>query len=642
MPFAKSRSLFGLLIAIGSFGTVPLSAYAETAPNTLTRPESLSGWQLLFDGKSADGWRNYKKEGLSDGWKVSDGVLTREGKAAGDIVTKNKYKYFELMLEYKISEGGNSGLMFHVTEENPNPWNSGPEIQIQDNVAGHDPEKSGWLYQLVKPSAPSWVKETGVIDATRPAGEWNQLFLRIDPNQCEVSMNGALYYRFKLGDQKWKELVAKSKFAKFPGFGASGEGHICLQDHGNLVSFRNIKVRELPQDRPVAQPVDGVLATKSTLAFPKLKWQGWDVMDEDGNPNKPLRVLELSYAKGDSNRLFAIDQRGWIFTFENKPDVQQSNLILDISTKVNRWWDPGANEQGLLGLALHPKFKDNGELFVCYTKRENNHSIVSRFRMAKDNSNKADPESEEILLDVDQPYQNHNGGSIEFGPDGFLYIAFGDGGLRNDPNANGQNRDQLLGSILRIDVNSKSNGLPYGIPADNPLVGVQGTRPEIYAYGLRNPWRISFDKKTGRLWCGDVGQELFEEVNVIAKGGNYGWSNREGTHPFGNRPAVDGVSAPIEPVWEYDHTAGKSITGGRVYNSDRVPQLKGKYIYADYVTGSIWALTYDQSTGKATRNEQVIEKGVPVVAFGEDQNGEIYYMRDSSRGEFIYRFEKSE
>ena len=642
MPFAKTRSLFGLLIAIGSFGTFPFSAYAETAPNTLNRSETLSGWQLLFDGKSTDGWRNYKKEGLSDGWKVSEGVLTRAGNEAGDIVTKKKYKYFELMLEYKISEGGNSGLMFHVTEENPNPWQSGPEIQIQDNVAGHDPEKSGWLYQLYKPSAPGWVKETGMIDSTRPAGEWNQLYLRIDSNQCEVSMNGALYYRFKLGDQKWKELVAKSKFATFPGFGAAGEGHICLQDHGNLVSFRNIKVRELPQDRPVAQPVDGVLATKSTLAFPKLKWQGWEVMDEDSNPNKPLRVLELTYAKGDSNRLFAIDQRGWIFTFENKPDVQQSNLILDISKKVNRWWDPGANEQGLLGLALHPKFKDNGELFVYYTKRENNHSIISRFRMAKDNLNKVDPDSEAILLDVDQPYQNHNGGSIEFGPDGFLYAGFGDGGLRNDPNATGQNRGQLLGSIIRIDVDSKSNSLPYGIPADNPWVGVQGVRPEIYAHGLRNPWRIAFDKKTGRLWCGDVGQELFEEVNVITKGGNYGWSNREGTHPFGNRPAVEGVSAPIEPIWEYDHTAGKSITGGRVYNSDRVPQLKGKYIYADYVTGSIWALTYDSSTGKATRNEQVIEKGVPVVAFGEDQNGEIYYMRDSSRGEFIYRFEKSE
>ena len=642
MPFAKSRSLFGLLTAVSSFSVFLPNALAESTPNTLTRPESLSGWQLLFDGKSADGWRNYKKEGVSEGWKISDGVLSREGNGAGDIVTKKKYKYFELLLEYKISEGGNSGLMFHVTEDNPNPWNSGPEIQIQDNVAGQDPQKSGWLYQLYKPTAPSWVKEEGTLDSTRPAGEWNQLFLRIDPNQCEVSMNGALYYRFKLGDKKWKELVEKSKFAAFPGFGAAGEGHICLQDHGNLVSFRNIKVRELPQDRPVAQPIDGVLATKSVLAFPKLNWHGWQAIDEDGNANKPLRILELTYAKGDAKRLFIMDQRGWIFTIENKPDVEQSNLFLDIQSKVNRWFDPGANEQGLLGLALHPKFIDNGQLFVCYTKRENNHSIISRFRVAKDNPNKADPESEEILLDLDQPYQNHNGGSIEFGPDGFLYASFGDGGARNDPNANGQNRSQLLGSIIRIDVDTKSNGLPYGIPADNPFVSIQGTRPEIFAHGLRNPWRIAFDKKTGRLWCGDVGQELFEEVNVITKGGNYGWSNREGTHSFGNRPDVVGVSTPIDPVWEYDHTAGKSITGGRVYNSDRVPQLKGKYIYADYVSGSIWALTYDSSTGKAVRNEQVIDKGIPVLAFGEDQNGEVYYLRDSARGESIYRFEKNE
>ena len=381
MPFAKSRSLFGLLTALSRFSVFLPNAIGESTLNTLTRPESLSGWQLLFDGKSTDGWRNYKKEGVSDGWKVTDGVLIRDGNNAGDIVTKKKYKYFELMLEYKISEGGNSGLMFHVTEDNPNPWNSGPEIQIQDNVAGHDPQKSGWLYQLYKPTAPSWVKEEGTLDATRPAGEWNQLFLRIDPNQCEVSMNGALYYRFKLGDKKWKELVAESKFAKFPGFGAAGQGHICLQDHGNLVSFRNIKVRELPQDRPVAQPIDGVLATKSALAFPKLKWHGWQPIDEDGNANKALRILELTYAKGDSKRLFIMDQRGWIFTIENKPDVEQSNLFLDIQSKVNRWFDPGANEQGLLGLALHPKFMDNGQLFVCYTKRENNHSIISRFRV---------------------------------------------------------------------------------------------------------------------------------------------------------------------------------------------------------------------------------------------------------------------
>jgi glucose/arabinose dehydrogenase len=221
-------------------------------------------------------------------------------------------------------------------------------------------------------------------------------------------------------------------------------------------------------------------------------------------------------------------------------------------------------------------------------------------------------------------------------------VSFGDGGLRNDPNANGQNRAQLLASILRIDVNSKAEGRNYAIPADNPFVGKQGIRPEIFAYGLRNPWRISFDKNTGRLWCGDVGQELWEEINIIEKGKNYGWSNREGYHAFGNRPDVEGVATPTDPIWEYDHSVGKSITGGRVYNSDRLPTLKGKYVYADYVRGAVWALSFDAAKGTASRNELIIDSGTPVLAFGEDPNGEIYYMISNPRGEGIYRFVASE
>ncbi len=623
------------LLACCGLHIVP-STWCAADENQLTRSESLSGWQLLFDGKSIESFRNYKKDGVSNGWKVVDGALVREGSDAGDIITKKKYKYFELSLEYNISEGGNSGLMFHVTEENPQPWNSGPEIQIQDNVKGHDPQKSGWLYQLYKPTTPP------DLDATRPAGQWNQLFVRISPLQSEVSVNGALYYKFKIGDDTWRKAVEKSKFAQFPGFGAAGEGHICLQDHGNLVSFRNIKIREVANDGSVQQPIDGTLSLRGTPAFPKLKWQGWEPIDEDGKLNKPLRILELTYAKGDGNRLFALDQRGMIFSFENRPDVEESTLFLDVQEKVSRWFDQGANEQGMLGLAMHPNFKDNGQFFVSYTKRENHRSVVSRFRVSKDNPKVADPKSEEVLLDIEQPYQNHNGGPIEFGPDGYLYIAFGDGGLRNDPKENGQNRHQLLGSILRIDVDSKTKDLPYGIPADNPLVGESGLRAEIYAHGLRNPWRIAFDKKTGLLWCGDVGQELWEEVNVIKKGGNYGWSTREGTHSFGNRPVVERVGPLIAPTWEYDHGVGESITGGRVYNSARLPQLAGKYLYADYVRGSIWALTYNPSTGQAARNEQVIEKGIPVLAFGEDQSGEVYYMIDSARGQGIHRFEAAE
>ncbi len=616
---------------------LPTVSWADALVNQLSRSEQLSGWKLLFDGRSADQWRNYKKDSISSGWKISDGVLSREDKSAGDIITRNKYRYFELILEYKISEGGNSGLMFHVTENNSSPWQSGPEVQIQDNVAGHDPQKSGWLYQLYQPSAPKWTKEQGVLDATRPAGEWNQLYLRIAPNQCEVSMNGAVYYQFKMGTKDWDERVTKSKFAKFAEFGKAGEGHICLQDHGNLISFRNIKIRELPAEGAPPQPIDGKLAIKSVPAFPNLKWEGWQPVEEDGTVNKPLRALELTYAKGVNDRLFAIDQRGWVYTFENKPEVELATRFLDIESKVNVWFGPGANEQGLLGLAFHPKFKENGQFFVSYTKRENNHSIVSRFKVSKENPLKADPASEEVLLDVEQPFQNHNGGSMEFGPDGHLYIAFGDGGLRNDPKATGQDRSQLLGSILRIDVDKKTNGLAYGIPADNPFIGVSGIRPEIFAHGFRNPWRIAFDK-AGHLWAADVGQDLYEEINIVTKGGNYGWSLREGMHPFGNRNPSSGNSNPVDPVWEYDHIIGKSITGGRVYSSDRLPQLKGKYLYADYVTGSIWALTYDSSTGKVTRNEQVIEKGIPVLAFGEDQNGEVYYMRDTNRPETIFKF----
>jgi glucose/arabinose dehydrogenase len=242
-------------------------------------------------------------------------------------------------------------------------------------------------------------------------------------------------------------------------------------------------------------------------------------------------------------------------------------------------------------------------------------------------------------LTIAQPFKNHNGGAIEFGPDGYLYIALGDGGDRNDPDANGQNLKTLLGSILRIDVNKKEEGKNYGIPSDNPFVKTEGARPEIFAYGMRNPWRIAFDSKTGTLWCSDVGQELWEEVDIITKGGNYGWSVREGNHSFGNRDA-DPQAKMIDPVWEYDHRIGRSITGGRVYRSSRIEKLAGKYIYGDYVTGKIWALSYDPSAQKVTENVEVIPTTVPVMSFGEDQTGEVYFMTNSPRGESIYRFEQ--
>jgi hypothetical protein len=214
-----------------------LARAAEPAPNTLTDQEKAAGWKLLFDGKTTEGWRNYKKPDIGKGWKVENGALVRAASGAGDIVTTDKFGAFELSLEYNISKEGNSGLMFHVAETGDAPWHTGPEIQIQDNKDGHDPQKAGWLYQLYKPE--------GEADATKPVGEWNQLKILITPEKCATWMNGKLYYEYVKGSDDWNARVAKSKFASMKDFGKPTSGHICLQDHGNLVSFRNIKIRAI-------------------------------------------------------------------------------------------------------------------------------------------------------------------------------------------------------------------------------------------------------------------------------------------------------------------------------------------------------------------------------------------------------------
>jgi hypothetical protein len=208
---------------------------ADGALNTLTDDEAKAGWKLLFDGKTTDGWRNYKKEEVGPGWKIADGALSRVDKGAGDIITKDQYRAFELQLDFNISPGGNSGVMYHVRETEGPPWQTGPEIQIQDNVGGHDPQKCGWLYQL-------YPSET---DATKPAGEWNTLRVVISPKKCEHFMNGVKYCEYVKGSDDWNAKVAASKFSKFPNFGKFDSGFICLQDHGNLVSYRNIKIRVL-------------------------------------------------------------------------------------------------------------------------------------------------------------------------------------------------------------------------------------------------------------------------------------------------------------------------------------------------------------------------------------------------------------
>ena len=277
-------------------------------------------------------------------------------------------------------------------------------------------------------------------------------------------------------------------------------------------------------------------------------------------------------------------------------------MFLDLHAKVK--YDDRENEEGLLGMAFHPDYKKNGEFFVFYTvKGARFTNVVSRFHVSKDNPNRADPSSEEELFRITKISWNHDGGTLCFGPDGFLYVALGDGGLANDPRNNGQNLNSLLGKVLRIDINSKADGKNYAIPKDNPFVGKTDVRAEIFASGIRNIWRMSFDKKTGWLWAADVGQNLYEEIDIIVKGGNYGWRKREGLHPFSSTGVATGTYKPspyanplqpaqpdfIDPIWEYRHDVGKSITGGSVYRGKRFPELEGHYLHADYVSGKIWA-----------------------------------------------------
>ena len=619
------RNMFLTVVAVAC-GSQCLTPVFAAEINTLTESEKRSGWKLLFDGRSTDGWRNYQKKSVSDGWKVVDGELRRAGGGAGDIITVDQYDSFELSLEYKISKGGNSGIMFHVTEEAKRPWQTGPEIQIQD-AGGRDPQKAGWLYQLYP------AKD----DACKPTNEWNQVRVRISPDLCAIYMNGVRYARFKKGSADWDRRVAASKFAKYAGFGKATTGHICLQDHGNPVAFRNVKIRSLNSKLAAADPVDGTLPLQAKVAFPKLKWTGWSPVTEQGR-TQALRPIVLTHAGDGSNRVFVATQRGVLHVFENDQAATATQVFLDMQSKVS--YNDKQNEEGLLGLAFHPNYKKNGQFFVYYSTTKSPHtSVISRFRVSQDDPNRADAAYEEVLLRIEQPYWNHNGGTIAFGPDGYLYVALGDGGAGNDPHHNAQNLNTLLGSILRIDVDRKAPGMNYAIPKNNPFVGSPDkARGEIWAYGLRNVWRLAFDRKTGHLWAADVGQNLWEEINIITRGGNYGWNLREGEHPFGKR-GTGGSPGLIDPIWEYDHEVGKSVTGGSVYRGSRLPQLVGAYLYADYVTGKIWALRYDAKQKRVISNHAIRTGRMPVISFGEDEGGDVYFTIVASNGQGLYRFE---
>lgn len=337
------------------------------------------------------------------------------------------------------------------------------------------------------------------------------------------------------------------------------------------------------------------------------------------------RPVYLTHAGDGSGRVFVVEQPGTIRVLAEGLD----QTFLDLRGKVN----DGPNEAGLLGLAFHPHYAENGRFYVYYTYG-NLFSRFSVFRVSAD-PDAADPASERVLFEVQQPAGNHNGGQLAFGPDGYLYIGLGDGGGADDQYRNGQNRKDLLGDILRIDVDHTQGELAYAIPADNPLVGNgEGWREEVWAWGLRNPWRFSFDRLTGHLWVGDVGQNKWEEVDLVEKGGNYGWNTMEGFHCFS--PAVNCDTTGLKlPVVEYSHDEGKSISGGFVYRGARLIGLVGVYVYGDYVSQQIWGLRYAQ--GQVTEHRLLALSPSPIASFGEDEAGEVYVLGLDGR---IYTFEE--
>lgn len=339
-------------------------------------------------------------------------------------------------------------------------------------------------------------------------------------------------------------------------------------------------------------------------AFPNLKF------------NSPV---EFVHAGDGTNRIFVLEQPGVIKVFDNNPGTKEAATYLDIRDKV----DDGG-EMGLLGIAFDPNFKENGYFYLNYNKRNPLETIIARFKANSYKDTKVSPASETIVMRFSQPYDNHNGGKLAFGPDGYLYIAVGDGGAWGDQHNYAQNRTSLLGKILRIDVNKRDKN-NYGIPAENPYVGnTESFREEIYAYGLRNPWRFSFDSKTGQLWAGDVGQNEFEEINIIIKGGNYGWRLKEASRCYNPRNDCDPMKTLIGPIHQYPRNDGVSITGGYVYRGKRIPALQGKYLFADYAKGNIWALSFDGTT--KTGNELLSTDGGSVSSFGVDANEEIYIL----------------
>lgn len=340
--------------------------------------------------------------------------------------------------------------------------------------------------------------------------------------------------------------------------------------------------------------------------------------------------LDIQQPADGSGRLFVVEQGGHIHIIQ-ADGTRASAPYLDVTSRAGF---TSGGETGLLGLAFHPRYPQNRRLFVNYTRNVSAklQSVIAEFTASPTNPNSADPATENILLTLDQPFANHNGGGLAFDQAGYLYIAFGDGGSGGDPQCNGQNVNVLLGKILRIDVDSPPTpGLNYAIPASNPFVNQSG-RPEIWLYGLRNPFRFSFDSATGNLWIGDVGQNSFEEVDMLTpqqRGANLGWNLREGTHAYPATTCSQTGDTLTDPIFDYDRSDGDAtVIGGYVYRGQKIPALAGTYVFGDFISGRVWSLT---QTGQGwTRTPVLTTAPNDLAGFGQDQAGELYLARISS------------
>ena len=346
---------------------------------------------------------------------------------------------------------------------------------------------------------------------------------------------------------------------------------------------------------------------------------------------------------------YVVEKGGVVYRAQMNKDCETKEAFMDIQDRVY----VKNSEEGLLSMAFHPNFKEDNRVFVWYTANKPRRTVLSSFlvnhikRDTQEITPTVEPAvdigSEIILLTVRQPWGNHNGGTVLFGPDNYLYVSIGDGGSGGDPHDNGQNTNTLLGTVIRIDVNNTDGDKKYSIPPDNPFVstGKETHQEEIWAWGLRNVWRMSFDKETGFLWGGDVGQHEWEEINIINKGGNFGWNIREGKHPFDE--SVVPTTELVDPVYEYGRRSGGSITGGYVYRGKQIPELWGKYLFSDYMSGRTWALTKD---GKVYSAERIArEPSLAISSYGESPDGEILVCGFKSpyfRKGRIYRLELSD